>query len=85
MRPPPQKEPRIILDEMDPMPPSAYQITRGNPTVPQTHRYNTRSRQLQGRDLMENHMATINNPTPSSRNKSPLVRPAGDDWAVIKQ
>ena len=53
--------------------------------MPQVHRYNTQSRPLQGQYLMSNHVATINNPTYTPINPSPLVLPAVEDWAVIDQ
>ena len=34
---------------------------------------------------MANHVATIKTPTSTPRNPVPLVRPAGEDWAVIDQ
>ena len=82
---PPQRIPHIIPYDTKPMPPAAHQNTEETHKIPTQHRYNTRARIIQGQDLMENHVATINTPPSKPSKPAPLVRPAGEDWAVIDQ
>ena len=79
----PRFTPHIILEAMEPIPPASHQSANYNPTVTKVHRYNTHTRWLQ--DLMENCVATINTSTAAHRKTAFLVRPAGEEWAVIDQ
>ena len=83
--PTPQRKPHAIPDDMDTMPPSVHQNTRGQPTVPQTYRYNIIALRLQVQVLMENYEMTIETPNPAPRNQAALVCLAGYYWAVINQ
>ena len=67
------------------MPPVAHQKAAEIPKVTQENRYNTRARNIQGQDLMANHVETITTPTDTPSKPAPLMRPAGEDWAVIDQ
>ena len=52
----PQRAPRIIPDDTEPIPPVAHQKATETPKVPQVHSYNTQSCSIQGQDLMANHV-----------------------------
>ena len=67
------------------MSPAAHQNAKYNPTVPQLHMYNSRSRNLQVKYFMANHVATINIPTTVPIKPSPHMSLSGEDWSVIYQ
>ena len=66
-------------------PPIAHQKAAETHKIPTQLRYNTREKNIQGQDLIANHVATINTPPYKSSKPAPLVRLAGEDWAVINQ
>ena len=84
-RQPPQRLPHVIPYDTKPLPPVAHQKAAETYKIPTQHRYNTREKHLQGQDLIANHVATINTPPYKPSKPAPLVRLAGEDWAVINQ
>ena len=75
----------IIPDDTETMPTAEHQIASETPKVTQEHSYNTQARRIQEQELMANYVTTINNITSTPINPAPLVRPAGEEWAVINQ
>ena len=76
----PQQVPHMIPDNTKPTPITVNRHGGVYTPVTPVNMFNTRSRQLQVKDLMDNHVTTINSPTPTPLNIAPIMRPSGEYW-----